>query len=131
LAGGFREHDTQKPDSEDADDHKNDDPMAAAQKSKGRNGQAVKTDSGAMKTDFTLGDLSAPDNFAPQSRAQKPTQLKPPTRASRPAGSAAADPALDDARRNSAAVVKADSPGRVHQLLEGDAKQSKTAGEDY
>jgi hypothetical protein len=33
------------------------------------------------------------------------------------------DPMMLDARKNFAIVVKADSPGRVHQLLNGEAKR--------
>jgi len=133
LPGGFREHDTRKSDEDEADDHKNDDPMAAGQKKAGRNGQQVKNDGPISKTDFTLGDLSADDNFAPQrSQAKKPAAPKS-SQAARPAfhASSAEDPGLAQARRNSAAVVKADSPGRVHELLEGDTKLSRTPARNW
>lgn len=130
LPGSFREQDTGQSDG-GADGHKNDSALAAAH-AKGKAGSdEVKRDGTAVtRSDFTLGDLSADDNFAPrQSRKDAPKAPKPAGPAAHPAN-APPDPALAEARREMIAVVKADSPGRVHQLLEGDDK-ARSPGPDW
>jgi hypothetical protein len=72
------------------------------------------------KTEFALGDLSGDDNFAPQeAHGHRP---RPPPPEKKAVQAAEDEPRLAEARKNIEAVVKADSPARVHQLLKGDAK---------
>jgi hypothetical protein len=65
------------------------------------------------------------ESHGPRRRPPKP-QLPTLT----PDTNGTVDPKLVEARKNMVAVVKADSPGRVHQLLAGEIKQP-TADEDW
>ncbi|MEJ1966083.1 MAG: VWA domain-containing protein [Gammaproteobacteria bacterium] len=56
------------------------------------------------------------------------TPRPPQNPALTPAATPADDPTMAEARKNFAIVVKADSPGRVHQLLNGDARRAGRAG---
>ncbi|MEJ0034922.1 MAG: VWA domain-containing protein [Gammaproteobacteria bacterium] len=120
----------QDPENNDADDEDDDDeqnykpvPLRKAKDKEGRDlfGKNTKT-----RSEFALGDLSGDETFAPQEphggRRRPPTPPQNP--ALTPGVTPADDPTMAEARKNFAIVVKADSPGRVHQLLNGDAKRA-------
>lgn len=76
------------------------------------------------RSEFALGDLSGDETFAPQEphgRRRGPAQ-PPPKPALTP--TPADDATMAEARKNFATVVKGDSPGRVHQLLNGEGRRA-------
>ena len=111
-------------DDEDEDDEQNYRPVPLRKaKDKDRDLFGKNTRS---RSEFALGDLSGDETFAPQEphggRRRPPTP--PPAPALAPGATPADDPTMAEARKNFAIVVKGDSPGRVHQLLNGEGKRA-------
>ena len=95
-------------------------------KAKDKEGRDLFGKNSRSRSEFALGDLSGDETFAPQEphggRRKPPTPPPNPTLTS--AAAPANDPAMIEARKNFAIVVKGDSPARVHQLLNGDGKRA-------
>jgi hypothetical protein len=117
-----------EPENKDIDEDQDDEqyykpvPLRKAKDKEGRDLFGKNTKS---RSEFALGDLSGDETFAPQEphggrRPPKPPQNPALTASATPAN----DPAMAEARKNFAIVVKADSPARVHQLLNGEAKRA-------
>jgi Ca-activated chloride channel family protein len=105
---------------EDDDEKVNGSPMSEKEKEDERKARELNMRLRRGKTEFALGDLSGDDNFAPQeAHGHRP---RPPPPEKKAVQAAEDEPRLAEARKNIEAVVKADSPARVHQLLKGDAK---------
>lgn len=117
--------DADRSDSDDDDDDEQNYRPVPLRKAKDKEGKDLFGKNTKSRSEFALGDLSGDETFAPQEphgsrrRPPKPPQSTAPT----PSTHAADDPTMNEARRNFAIVVKADSPGRVHQLLNGDVKK--------
>jgi Ca-activated chloride channel family protein len=79
------------------------------------------------RSEFALGDLSGDETFAPQEPHGGRRRPPPRPPALSPGATPANDPTMLEARKNFAIVVKADSPARVHQLLNGDANRRAVA----
>ncbi len=94
-------------------------------KAKDKEGKDLFGKNTKSRSEFALGDLSGDETFAPQEphggRRRPPRPPQNP--ALTPGATAANDPQTVEARKNFAIVVKADSPGRVHQLLNGDTNK--------
>jgi hypothetical protein len=94
-------------------------------KAKDKEGKDLFGKNTKSRSEFALGDLSGDETFAPQE--PHGSQRRPPKPRQNPAltpwTTPVNDPMMLDARKNFAIVVKADSPGRVHQLLNGEAKR--------
>jgi Ca-activated chloride channel homolog len=116
--------DPQNNDKDDDDDEQNYRPVPL-RKAKDKEGKDLFAKNTKSRSEFALGDLSGDETFAPQEphgshrRPPKPRQNPALTPWTTPVN----DPMMLDARKNFAIVVKADSPGRVHQLLNGEAKR--------
>jgi Ca-activated chloride channel family protein len=111
-------------DDEDEDDEQNYRPVPL-RKAKDKEGRDLFGRNTRARSEFALGDLSGDETFAPQEphggrRSPRKSQPTAPT----PGVTPADDPTMAEARKNFAIVVKADSPGRVHQLLNGDGKRA-------
>jgi Ca-activated chloride channel homolog len=111
----------------EANDEEDNGPMVI-----GQNTQNGGTDSygegGSNKSDTTVGDLSADENFTPQqphgTRPTPPKKVKSANFTQSEGGTNGPDdPVLAFSRKSMNAVVKADSPGRLHQMIAGDSKQ--------
>lgn len=111
-------------DDDDDDDEQNYKPVPL-RKAKDKEGRDLFGQNTRSRSEFALGDLSGDETFAPQEphggrrRPPKPQQNPALTPGTLPAN----DPTMIEARRNFAIVVKADSPARVHQLLNGEANK--------
>jgi len=90
-------------------------------KAKDKEGKDLFGKNTRSRSEFALGDLSGDETFAPQEpHGGRRIPPKPPQSAvAKPETVAANDPTIAEARKNFALIVKADSPGRVHQLLNG------------
>lgn len=111
-------------DDDDDDDEQNYRPVPL-RKAKDKEGKDLFGKNTRSRSEFALGDLSGDETFAPQEphggRRRPP---KPPQNpAAAPGATPANDPTMIEARKNFAIVVKADSPGRVHQLLNGETNK--------
>ena len=121
--------DDKDPENNDQDDEDDDDEQnykpAPLRKAKDKEGKDLFGKNTKSRSEFALGDLSGDETFAPQEphggRRRPPRPPQNP--ASTPGVTPANDPTMIEARKNFAVVVKADSPGRVHQLLNGDANK--------
>jgi hypothetical protein len=124
VAAQDKDPENNDKDDEDDDDEQNYRPVPL-RKAKDKEGKDLFGQNTRSRSEFALGDLSGDETFAPQEphgghrRAPKP----PPNPALTPGSVQANDPTMAEARKNFAIVVKADSPGRVHQLLNGDANK--------
>jgi Ca-activated chloride channel family protein len=120
-----KEPENNDTDDEDEDDEQNYKPVPL-RKAKDKEGRDLFGKNTRSRSEFALGDLSGDETFAPQEphggRRRPPTPPQNPART--PGATPANDPTMAEARKNFAIVVKADSPGRVHQLLNGDAKRA-------
>ena len=118
-------------DDEDDDDEQNYKPVPL-RKAKDKEGKDLFGRNTKSRSEFALGDLSGDETFAPQEphggRRRPPRPPQNPTLT--PGATPANDPTVVEARKNFAIVVKADSPGRVHQLLNGDANK-RTVEQDW
>jgi Ca-activated chloride channel family protein len=112
-------------DDEDEEDEQNYRPVPL-RKAKDKEGRDLFGKNTRTRSEFALGDLSGDETFAPQEPHGGRRPPPPPQNPALIPGAAptADDPAMAEARKNFAIVVKADSPGRVHQLLNGDAKRA-------
>jgi Ca-activated chloride channel homolog len=88
----------------------------------------------SSKTDAALGDLSAAEPIVSRQH-RKPT---PPGKArhatvthSSPGSGGTEDPILAFSRKNLAAIVKRDSPGRLHQMLAQDTREQDASEMDW
>lgn len=113
-------------DDEDEDDEQNYRPVPLRKaKDKDRDLFGKNTRS---RSEFALGDLSGDETFAPQEPHGGRRKPPPPPPAQNPAlipgATPTDDPTMAEARKNFAIVVKGDSPGRVHQLLNGEGKRA-------
>lgn len=109
---------------EDEDDEQNYKPVPL-RKAKDKEGEDLFGRNARGRSEFALGDLSGDETFAPQEPHGRRRPPPPPQNATLNQGAAAADdPTMMEARKNFAVVVKSDSPGRVHQLLNGDARRA-------
>jgi Ca-activated chloride channel homolog len=106
----------------------------------GNNTQHGGTDSygegASNKSDTTVGDLSADDNFTPQpphgAKPMPPKKVKNASFTQSEGGlNGADDPVLAFSRKSMAAVVKQDSPGRLHQMIAGESKQLNDVQQDW
>ncbi len=89
----------------------------------------------SSKSDTTLGDLSPEDMSLPSQPHRKPTPPKRVRNAtlthSEGGTGGDQDPVLAFSRKNLAQVVKADSPGRLHQMLAEDTKEQNKSEMDW
>jgi Ca-activated chloride channel homolog len=119
------------PDDEDDDDEQNYRPVPL-RKAKDKEGRDLFGKNTRSRSEFALGDLSGDETFAPQephgARRRPPRPRQNP--ALTPGATPANDPKMVEARKNFAIVVKADSPARVHQLLNGDTHK-RAVDEDW
>lgn len=110
---------------EDMDDEQNYKPVPL-RKARDKEGRDLFGKNSRTRSEFALGDLSGDETFAPQEphggRRSPPKPPQVPVLA--PGVTPADDPTMAEARKNFAIIVKADSPGRVHQLLNGDSKRA-------
>lgn len=110
---------------EDMDDEQYYKPVPL-RKAKDKQGRDLFGKNTRSRSEFALGDLSGDETFAPQEphggrrRPPKPPQIPALTSET----TATDDPKMAEARKNFAIIVKADSPGRVHQLLNGESKRA-------
>jgi hypothetical protein len=126
-----KEEDKADKNDDDDDDEQNYKPVPL-RKAKDKNGKDLYGRNTRSRSEFALGDLSGDETFAPQE--PHGGRHKP----SRPAQNSTLAPAANsldaaqmaEARRNMATVVKADSPARVHQLLNGEIKP-RTVAQDW
>lgn len=124
MEANEREQDDNYIEEEDLDDH-NYRPVPL-RKAKDKEGRDLFGENTRTRSEFALGDLSGDETFAPQEphggRRSPPRPPQTPVLA--PGATPADDPTMAEARKNFAIVVKADSPARVHQLLNGDGKRA-------
>jgi Ca-activated chloride channel family protein len=112
--------------SDDDDDDEQNYKPTPLRKAKDREGKDLFGKNSKSRSEFALGDLSGDETFAPQEphggrrRPPKPPQNPALTPDSHPPD----DPTMIETRKNFTIVVKADSPGRVHQLLNGETKRA-------
>ena len=120
-----QEQDNDYVDDEDMDDEQNYKPVPL-RKAKDKEGRDLFGKNSRTRSEFALGDLSGDETFAPQEphggRRSPPKPPQAPVLA--PGATPADDPTMAEARKNFAIIVKGDSPGRVHQLLNGDGKRA-------
>jgi Ca-activated chloride channel family protein len=111
-------------DDDDDDDEQNYKPVPL-RKAKDKKGQDLFGKNTKSRSEFALGDLSGDETFAPQEPHGGRRRLpQPPQNAAlTPGATPANDPTMVEARKNFAIVVKADSPARVHQLLNGETNK--------
>jgi Ca-activated chloride channel family protein len=111
-------------DDEDEDDEQNYKPVPL-RKAKDKEGRDLFGKNTRSRSEFALGDLSGDETFAPQEPhgGRRAPPRPPQDPALTPATTPADDPTMAEVRKNFAIVVKADSPGRVHQLLNGEGKR--------
>jgi hypothetical protein len=121
-----KDKDPENNDQDDDDDDEQNYKPAPLRKAQDKEGKDLFGKNTRSRSEFALGDLSGDETFAPQEPhggrrgAPKPAQNPILTPGSTPAN----DPTMVEARKNFAIVVKADSPGRVHQLLNGEGKRA-------
>jgi Ca-activated chloride channel family protein len=121
-----------KPQDEDDEEDEQNYKAQPLRKAKDKQGKDLYGKNTKSRSEFALGDLSGDENFMPQEphgprhRPHKPEQKLASSQIANPSD----DPMLTAAHKNMATVVKADSPGRVHQLLAGEAKQTAVE-QDY
>ncbi len=121
-----KEKDPENNDQDDDDDDEQNYKPVPLRKAKDKEGRDLFGKNTKSRSEFALGDLSGDETFAPQEphggrrRPPKPPQNPALTPETTPAN----DPTMVEARKNFAIVVKADSPGRVHQLLNGETKRA-------
>lgn len=118
-------------DDEDDDDEQNFRPVPL-RKAKDKHGRDLFGNNADSRSEFVLGDLSGDETFAPQEphghRRRPPTLPQNPTLT--PQATLPNDPKIVEARKNFAIVVRADSPARIHRLLNGDEKK-RAVDEDW
>ena len=110
---------------EDEDDEQNYRPVPL-RKAKDKEGRDLFGKNTRTRSEFALGDLSGDETFAPQEPhgGRRKPPGPPPNPALLPGATPVDAAVMAEARKNFAIVVKGDSPGRVHQLLNGDAKRA-------
>lgn len=120
----------------EANDEDDNGPMIIGQNTQ-RGGSDSYGEGASSRSDITLGDLSAEDNFTPQQpHGRKPAPPKHIQDASVRQGekdnNGPQDPLLVFSRKTMSSVVKADSPGRLHWLMSADdSKALKNVEQDW
>lgn len=132
LPAAAQDKDVEHSDSDEDDDDEQNYKPVPLRKAKDKDGKDLFGKNTKSRSEFALGDLSGDEAFAPQEphggrrRPSKPPQSPKLIQDA----TAANDPTMIEARKNFSIVVKADSPARVHQLLNGDVTKFAVA-EDW
>jgi len=118
----------------EANDEEDNGPMVIGQNTQ-HGGSDSYGEGAASKGDMALGDLSADDNVVPPHKDHKPKPPKSVRNAtfthSGSGSGGAEDPILAFSKKNLAAVVKRDSPGRLHQMMAEDTQEQNTSEMDW